>query len=149
MIAAANLSAYSASKFAVRGLTQSTGKDNLLSRMFLLIIHLLYPLLPIDHDHGRTALELGKHNIRVNAYAPARILTPMCKFTKAPSGLDSLLNKECTCSRGVRLRDNFPECHNGTGRLLRTGTLTFRMRVITNFPSVGDYHSFSSGNPHL
>jgi len=46
-VGAARLTAYSASKFAIRGLTQSA------------------------------ALELGKHKITVNAYAPARILTPM------------------------------------------------------------------------
>ncbi|KLO15222.1 NAD-binding protein [Schizopora paradoxa] len=46
-VGAPRLTAYSASKFAIRGLTQSA------------------------------ALELGKHKITVNAYAPARILTPM------------------------------------------------------------------------
>ena len=56
-------SAYSASKFAVRGLTQTAGKD----RTFIVL--LLIRTAP--------ALELGRYKITVNSYAPGVIETPM------------------------------------------------------------------------
>ncbi|KAG8221476.1 hypothetical protein J3R82DRAFT_1689 [Butyriboletus roseoflavus] len=55
-------SAYSASKFAVRGLTQTAGKG-------------FVPAL--ENFLTKSALELGGHNITVNSYAPGLIKTPM------------------------------------------------------------------------
>ncbi|KAJ7097549.1 NAD(P)-binding protein [Mycena epipterygia] len=52
--------AYSASKFAVRGLTQSA------------------------------ALELGRHGITVNAYAPGAVDTPLVAATQLETGMDIL-----------------------------------------------------------
>lgn len=63
------LSAYSTSKFAVRGLTQSAGMWFI---AFVVSSHVLnsftYPL---------TAQELAPHNICVNSFAPGQINTPM------------------------------------------------------------------------
>ncbi|KZT10215.1 NAD(P)-binding protein [Laetiporus sulphureus 93-53] len=50
-----NLSAYAATKFGVRGLTQALTRT--------------------------TALELAQHNITVNTYAPGLIATPMSKYS--------------------------------------------------------------------
>lgn len=62
------LNAYSASKFAIRGLTQTAGKEPpILSSCFQL-------RSLID-----SALELGRHNITVNSYAPGPVDTPLCK----------------------------------------------------------------------
>ncbi len=58
---------YVMSKFAMRGLTQTAGNDCGRSYVFLLASDWL------------KAVELGEHNITVNAYAPGFILTPMCK----------------------------------------------------------------------
>jgi len=59
------LAAYSATKFAVRGLTQATAR------------------------------ELGKHGITVNAYAPGVIDTPMLKYLgDASGGADAFYAKE-------------------------------------------------------
>ncbi len=76
-LGAARLTAYSASKFAIRGLTQSAGTFIDISRGDT-VIYGIY-----------SALELGKHKITVNAYAPARILTPM--RTSLPSFIPSVL----------------------------------------------------------
>jgi NAD(P)-dependent dehydrogenase (short-subunit alcohol dehydrogenase family) len=58
---------YGASKFAVRGLTQTAGKGHVLSsyseRRILI----------------KSALELGRYNITVNSYAPGLIKTPLRK----------------------------------------------------------------------
>ncbi|OSX63706.1 hypothetical protein POSPLADRAFT_1139353 [Postia placenta MAD-698-R-SB12] len=54
ILGAINFSAYSASKFGVRGLTQS-----------------------LVHRRNMIALELAEHNITVNAYCPGVIITPM------------------------------------------------------------------------
>lgn len=57
---------YCASKWAVRGLTQTAGKDHVvpLSNGFLI----------------EAALELGRHDITVNAYAPGTIQTQLCEY---------------------------------------------------------------------
>lgn len=60
------MTAYSASKFAVRGLTQATGRACFL--VFYTSTNVLYPT---------KALELRPHKITVNAYAPGMVLTPM------------------------------------------------------------------------
>lgn len=62
---AAFFSAYSASKFAIKGLTQSLGKPSILIHD---VLTTCYP-----------ALEVGKHGITVNSYAPGSIDTPLCK----------------------------------------------------------------------
>lgn len=62
----ANASAYCASKFAVRGLTQSAGERLLNVSVIGIILNVFIYLL---------ALELGKHGITVNAYAPGPIDT--------------------------------------------------------------------------
>lgn len=69
------LTAYSATKFAIRGLTQTAGK-----------LH----FTPFKLKRGLTrsihiAIELGKHQITVNAYAPGIIHTPMALL---PDGTD-------------------------------------------------------------
>jgi len=58
------MGAYCASKFAVRGLTQSAGKDRSCCSV------LKFPLI-------KSALELGRYRITVNSYAPGVIDTPM------------------------------------------------------------------------
>jgi NAD(P)-dependent dehydrogenase (short-subunit alcohol dehydrogenase family) len=55
---------YCASKFAVRGLTQSAGALRVVRRRYKWI-------------NQHTASELGKMGITVNAYAPGMINTPM------------------------------------------------------------------------
>ncbi|CCM01236.1 uncharacterized protein FIBRA_03284 [Fibroporia radiculosa] len=64
----ASASAYCATKFAVRGLTQSLG--DLTCIMTLLVLTLM---------HFDTALELAEHKITVNAYAPGTVDTPMSR----------------------------------------------------------------------
>ncbi|KAJ3487495.1 hypothetical protein NLI96_g3496 [Meripilus lineatus] len=59
------MSAYSASKFAVRGLTQAVGETQFDSEV--------EPLFMV----GNIAQELRPHKITVNCYAPGFILTPM------------------------------------------------------------------------
>lgn len=61
------MSAYSASKFAVRGLTQAVGETQFDSEV--------EPLFMV----GNIAQELRPHKITVNCYAPGFILTPMRK----------------------------------------------------------------------
>lgn len=56
---------YSASKWAVRGLTQTAGEDHIV-------------LLSSGSLIG-AALELGRYGITVNSYAPGVIQTPMSK----------------------------------------------------------------------
>lgn len=53
------LSAYSASKFAVRGLTQNAGLSLTFKEFFILSTYSYFE-----------ATELGKYGITVNAYAP-------------------------------------------------------------------------------
>uniref|UniRef100_A0A8H8CE20 Uncharacterized protein n=1 Tax=Psilocybe cubensis TaxID=181762 RepID=A0A8H8CE20_PSICU len=60
----ANLGHYSASKFAVRGLTQSAGKE-------------IYVKILSDNLKLYSALEWGAHKITVNSYAPSTVETPM------------------------------------------------------------------------
>lgn len=61
-------SAYSASKFAVRGLTQTAGElESKLCGNLTLICNI-------------SAQEWGKHGIRVNAYAPGAVSTEMCEL---------------------------------------------------------------------
>ena len=55
---------YCATKFAIRGLTQSAGTTDL----WIVSCDVVYFLQP--------ALEYGKHGITVNAYAPGAIETP-------------------------------------------------------------------------
>ena len=62
--------AYSASKFAVRGLTQSAGNDSSSIHVGIAWLILLFKNL---------AAELGRFGITVNAYAPGAIMTPMRK----------------------------------------------------------------------
>ena len=59
---------YTASKFAIRGLTQTTGENCVLTSCSL-------PRFLI-----KSARELGRYNITVNCYAPGAIETPMSKF---------------------------------------------------------------------
>jgi len=59
------MSAYAASKFAVRGLTQAAGTTSAASRPLLLTID------------NVIAVELGRYGITVNAYAPGPIVTDM------------------------------------------------------------------------
>ena len=59
--------AYSASKFAIRGLTQTAGKE----RTF-------YYLASDLKSVTTPALELGRYNITVNAFAPGIIDPSMC-----------------------------------------------------------------------
>jgi len=66
-------SAYCASKFAIRGLTQSAGKD--LSCCSVLE----FPLI-------KSALELGRYHITVNSYAPGVIDTPMGTYQDLVAG---------------------------------------------------------------
>ncbi|KAG2136958.1 uncharacterized protein EDB93DRAFT_1253817 [Suillus bovinus] len=67
-------SSYTASKFAIRGLTQAAGSDCRDAH--------------IDHlNKDRfTAIELGQYGITVNAYAPGAIETPMTKLALDESG---------------------------------------------------------------
>ena len=65
-------SAYGASKFAVRGLTQSAGRSHI-SFSFSSLRFLTKP-----------AMELGRYNITVNCYAPGVIETPLSKCLQAP-----------------------------------------------------------------
>jgi NAD(P)-dependent dehydrogenase (short-subunit alcohol dehydrogenase family) len=60
-------SAYTASKFAIRGLTQTAGELKPYGRGIMWLKHI-------------PAQEWGKHGIRVNAYAPGAIRTEMCKL---------------------------------------------------------------------
>jgi NAD(P)-dependent dehydrogenase (short-subunit alcohol dehydrogenase family) len=61
------VAAYCASKFAVRGLTQTAGENHILSSCSS-VRFLIKP-----------ALELGRYNITVNSYAPGVIETPLSK----------------------------------------------------------------------
>ena len=61
-------SAYAASKFGVRGLTQCAGERVSVSSSANIA----------RRTHTRPALELAKHKITVNAYAPGVINTSMC-----------------------------------------------------------------------
>lgn len=63
------VSAYCASKFAVRGLTQSAGG-----------VSILNGLIYVDLSWSETACEFGKYGITVNAYSPGIIATPMGKL---------------------------------------------------------------------
>ena len=56
---------YSASKWAVRGLTQTAGKN--------------YVVLLSNEPLIGAAVELGRYGITVNSYAPGVIKTPMSK----------------------------------------------------------------------
>lgn len=62
---------YSASKFAVRGLTQSAGNDS-----FGIHVGITWLILLLEN----LAAELGRFGITVNAYAPGAIMTPMRKY---------------------------------------------------------------------
>jgi NAD(P)-dependent dehydrogenase (short-subunit alcohol dehydrogenase family) len=68
-----NLSTYSSSKFAVRGLTQSAGRWPEAFRSKRVVV-----------NSCDLANELGKNGITVNAYAPGAIETPMCKRITYP-----------------------------------------------------------------
>ena len=63
---AALFSAYSASKFAIKGLTQSLGESSTFIHGVLTTCN--------------SALEVGKHGITVNSYAPGSIDTPLCEI---------------------------------------------------------------------
>lgn len=65
-LGAALFSAYSASKFAIKGLTQSLGELSTCIHEVLTTCYL--------------ALEVGKHGITVNSYAPGSVDTPLCEF---------------------------------------------------------------------
>ena len=72
MTAWPEISVYSSTKFAVRGLTQAAGP----SFPSFKKVHVADRIRPST----RKAQELGKHNITVNAYAPGVILTPMSEY---------------------------------------------------------------------
>ena len=86
------LTAYSATKFAIRGLTQTAG------------------LCLNTHPHITKAnaislaIELGKHQITVNAYAPGIIHTPLALL---PDGTD---DRGATAKR-VRKHYYCTHCH--------------------------------------
>ena len=63
---------YSASKFALRGLTQTAGKDRTLFSCSL-----------TESRPDGTALELGKYNVTGNCYAPGAIETPLSMCQQA------------------------------------------------------------------
>lgn len=65
---AALFSAYSASKFAIKGLTQSLGKSSTFIHDTLTTCH--------------SALEVGRYGITVNSYAPGSIDTPLCELRR-------------------------------------------------------------------
>lgn len=77
----ASLSAYSASKFGIRALTQCAGA-----------CHLSSGPIPFARSTFRihSALEFGKHGITVNAYAPGPVKTPMCMCMLRHPFLDHL-----------------------------------------------------------
>ena len=76
-------SAYVASKFAVRGLTQVAGEDFSKRKLHCKV------------DLSFLAIELGKHGITVNAYAPGFIKTEMCEsFNLAPTQVYLILFSE-------------------------------------------------------
>ena len=62
------IGAYSASKFAVRSLTQTAGTMALLMIIFFIVV---------THRAPTSAQEWGVHGITVNAYAPGAIETAM------------------------------------------------------------------------
>ena len=64
-IGTTNLAAYSATKFAVRGLTQTVGEQREKT------------LATIQSPITCAALELAPHKITVNAYAPGFIITDL------------------------------------------------------------------------
>lgn len=71
----ASLSAYSASKFGIRALTQCAGA--------------FFPRLRCCSRAksifgSKLALEFGRHRITVNAYAPGPVKTPMCTLLPFP-----------------------------------------------------------------
>ena len=68
----ASLSAYSASKFSVRGLTQAAGESRSSSPPGFDAVRIL------KHVWTDSALEFGSYGITVNAYAPGPVKTPMC-----------------------------------------------------------------------
>jgi NAD(P)-dependent dehydrogenase (short-subunit alcohol dehydrogenase family) len=68
----ASLSAYSASKFGIRALTQCAGAFD----------HSFFPgsgaVRMLKRFVSNSALEFGSHGITVNSYAPGPVKTPMC-----------------------------------------------------------------------
>ena len=83
---------YSATKFAVRAMTQSAGK-----------VELPYPPTPGNFSHCcsylRTAAEFGKYRITVNAYCPGNIDTPMSSSSShVCSRMSFFLHLEIKCT---------------------------------------------------
>lgn len=64
------MTAYSASKFAVRGLTQATGMKPV-TAIQSVVLNVVLSL------HFLSAQELRPHKITVNSYAPGLVATPM------------------------------------------------------------------------
>lgn len=91
------LSAYSASKFALRGLMQSAGELDL----FSLAIRMTNPLSTC------IAKELAEYKITVNCYAPGAITTGMgtCGILSVGSFSWCSAHYSPFLSRGSRIRD--------------------------------------------
>ena len=68
----ASLSAYSASKFGIRALTQCAGACLFPGSGPVRVLK--------TFSAQNSALEFGRHRITVNAYAPGPVKTPMCKL---------------------------------------------------------------------